>query len=278
VPCTSEVQYRHFDLLQFTADFFFFWVGWDWVHLLRRPLFGLLYQSRMIDDAECGAVGGMRIDRGNRSTRGKPAPAPLGPPQTPRGLTWGWTLQAEVGRQRLTAWAMARPLRRSNSEHWQQKAIFGTSSCKICPLKIPRQKRTGTWRMKYFYITIKPLLGLREVNLMNIKTGRNPWRYFCNNDILNQSACFTWTDHFVLVSSSISYYSNSTVNFECGRTICSVRVNTLSKWRNLIALSSCTVTHTKVKNFLKTEVPTQLGNVFTYTTSLFPEFHKNQLE
>jgi hypothetical protein len=33
------------------------WVTWDWVHLVRRPLFGLLYQSRMLDDDECGAVG-----------------------------------------------------------------------------------------------------------------------------------------------------------------------------------------------------------------------------
>jgi hypothetical protein len=33
---------------------------WHCVHLVRRPLIGLLYQPRMIDD-ECGAVGGMRI-------------------------------------------------------------------------------------------------------------------------------------------------------------------------------------------------------------------------
>jgi hypothetical protein len=36
--------------------FLFVGVGWDWVHLVRGPLFGLLYQFRMIDD-ECGAVG-----------------------------------------------------------------------------------------------------------------------------------------------------------------------------------------------------------------------------
>jgi hypothetical protein len=39
-----------------------------WVHLVRRPLFGLLYQSRMIDDDKCGVVDGMRISRGNRIT------------------------------------------------------------------------------------------------------------------------------------------------------------------------------------------------------------------
>jgi hypothetical protein len=30
----------------------------------------------MIDEGDCGAVGGMKIGRGNRSTRRKPAPAP----------------------------------------------------------------------------------------------------------------------------------------------------------------------------------------------------------
>jgi hypothetical protein len=53
--------------------------------LVRRPLIGLLYQPRLIDD-ECGAFGGMRIGRGNRSTRKKPAPVPLCPPQIPHDL------------------------------------------------------------------------------------------------------------------------------------------------------------------------------------------------
>jgi hypothetical protein len=43
----------------------------------------LLYQPRMIGDGECGEIGGMKIDRGNRGTRRKPAPAPLCPPQIP---------------------------------------------------------------------------------------------------------------------------------------------------------------------------------------------------
>jgi hypothetical protein len=37
----------------------------------------------MIDDGDCGATGGIKIGRGNRSTRRKPAPAPLCPPQIP---------------------------------------------------------------------------------------------------------------------------------------------------------------------------------------------------
>jgi hypothetical protein len=55
------------------------------------------------DDDECGAVSGMRIGRGNLSTRRKPAPVPLRPPQIPRDLTWARTRAAAVGSQRLTA-------------------------------------------------------------------------------------------------------------------------------------------------------------------------------
>jgi hypothetical protein len=54
------------------------------VHLVRLPLFGLLYQSRMMNDDEYGAVGGM-FGKGNRSTRRKPARMPLCPPQIPHG-------------------------------------------------------------------------------------------------------------------------------------------------------------------------------------------------
>jgi hypothetical protein len=54
-------------------------------------------------DGDYGAVGGMRIGRGNRSTRRKPAPVPLCPPQIPHDLTWDRTRAAAVGNQRLTA-------------------------------------------------------------------------------------------------------------------------------------------------------------------------------
>jgi hypothetical protein len=54
---------------------------------------GLLYQPRMIDD-DYGAFGGMRIGRGNRSARRKPAPVPLCPPQIPHDLTWDRTRAA----------------------------------------------------------------------------------------------------------------------------------------------------------------------------------------
>jgi lysozyme family protein len=49
----------------------------------------------------------MMIDRGNRSTRRKPAPVPLCPPQIPHAARTR-TRDATVGSQRLTAWATAR--------------------------------------------------------------------------------------------------------------------------------------------------------------------------
>jgi hypothetical protein len=39
-------------------------------------------------DGECGAVGGMRIGRENRSSQRQPAPVSLCPPQIPHDLTW----------------------------------------------------------------------------------------------------------------------------------------------------------------------------------------------
>jgi hypothetical protein len=55
-----------------------------------------------------GAVGGMRIGRVNRSTRRKPAPVPLCPPQIPHYPTWVRTRAAEVG----SRWLSARPCSR----------------------------------------------------------------------------------------------------------------------------------------------------------------------
>jgi hypothetical protein len=51
----------------------------------------------MIDDDEFGAVGGMRIGSGNRSTRIKPAPDPLCPPQIPHDLDWDRTRATSEG-------------------------------------------------------------------------------------------------------------------------------------------------------------------------------------
>jgi hypothetical protein len=91
------------------SRFFILLMGWDWVHLVLRPLFGLLSQPQMTDDDDdCGAISEMRICNGNRTTRRKPAPVLLCPPQISHDLSWVGTRASAVGRQRLTAWAMAR--------------------------------------------------------------------------------------------------------------------------------------------------------------------------
>jgi hypothetical protein len=60
----------------------------------------LLYQPRMMDDDECGAVGGLS-GMGNQSTWRKP------PPQIPHDLTRARIWAAAAGSRRLTAWAVA---------------------------------------------------------------------------------------------------------------------------------------------------------------------------
>jgi hypothetical protein len=110
-PATVIAVFKSPTRLLFVCDCSFLIVssvGWDWVHLVHRPLTGLLYQPRMIDD-ECGAVGGMRIGRGNWSTRRKPAPVSLSAPQIPYNLNWARTRPAAFGSRWLTAWAMERP-------------------------------------------------------------------------------------------------------------------------------------------------------------------------
>jgi hypothetical protein len=97
--------FSHGEIRHNITHFLFRGVGWDWVLLVRRPLIGLLYQPRMID--EYGAFDGMKIGRGNRSTRRKPAPLSLFSPQIPYYLTWDRTRAAAVGNWRLTSWSMA---------------------------------------------------------------------------------------------------------------------------------------------------------------------------
>jgi hypothetical protein len=83
-----------------------FLVGWNWVHLVLRPLLAYRTSARWSTrDGDCGAIGRMKNGWGNRSTQRKPAPMPVCPPQIPRDQT----RVAVVGSQRLTAWAMARP-------------------------------------------------------------------------------------------------------------------------------------------------------------------------
>jgi hypothetical protein len=68
----------------------------------------LLYQIRMMNDDEYGAIGGM-LDRGNRIIWIKPVPMPLCPPQIPHYLTGAWTRAAAVENRRLNAWTTVQP-------------------------------------------------------------------------------------------------------------------------------------------------------------------------
>jgi hypothetical protein len=132
-------------------------VGWDWVHLVRGPLIGLLYQPRMIDDDddddhdECGAVSGMRIGMGNPSTRRKPAQVLLRSPQLPHDLIWPRTRAAVVGSRRLTAWAIAR-LTSLCKDQWELKrwdSHYIRLHYRVCALKWATRRVLRTLKNKW---------------------------------------------------------------------------------------------------------------------------------
>jgi hypothetical protein len=75
--------------------------------LLLGPQNGLLYHPWRENDNECGAVSGMTIGKGNRSTRRKPAPVPLSPPQIPHDLTQAPTQAAVIRNLQLITWTKA---------------------------------------------------------------------------------------------------------------------------------------------------------------------------
>jgi hypothetical protein len=64
----------HVWFLTFQSSFFFFNLCGGTLGTAATT--GLLYQPQMIGDGDCGELGGMKIGRGNRSIRRKPAPAP----------------------------------------------------------------------------------------------------------------------------------------------------------------------------------------------------------
>jgi hypothetical protein len=105
-------------------------VWWGWAHLVHWQLFGLLYRPQMMHDDERGAVGGMRIGRGNGSTQRKPAPVPLCPSQIPHDLTWAQTWATTVGSWLLINWAMAWPcmeVKLTFSDQTEWSALCSTS-------------------------------------------------------------------------------------------------------------------------------------------------------
>jgi hypothetical protein len=66
---SSKDQHIHAGATQCGSLFIIILSGVRLSLLLLRPLTGLTYQPRMIGD--CGEIGGMKIGRGNQSTRNK---------------------------------------------------------------------------------------------------------------------------------------------------------------------------------------------------------------
>jgi hypothetical protein len=80
----------------------FFSISSQWGETWYAATTGQLYQPQMIYHGDCGAIGGKKIGRGNRSTRRKCTQAPLCSPQIPHDQTQARTKAIAVGSQRLT--------------------------------------------------------------------------------------------------------------------------------------------------------------------------------
>jgi hypothetical protein len=165
---------------------FFNWYNGGWVRL--GPL-GTAATNRPIVPAPGdydGEIGGM-IGRRNRSTRRKPVPVPLCPPQTAhaaRTRTWA----AAVGSQRLTAWATARPLsiesRRSVPVHNSHIYVYISSESDKTPHKY-EIKTSGDFKLKVRPPVISDsILNLRYIHHSNNKTDM-AWQEATHSDELH---------------------------------------------------------------------------------------------
>jgi hypothetical protein len=81
--------------------FLLFSVGWDLCPFRTAVTTVLLYQPQIIDYGNCGATGGIKTGRGNRSTRRKPVPALIWPPQIPHDQTQARIRATVVGNSDL---------------------------------------------------------------------------------------------------------------------------------------------------------------------------------
>jgi hypothetical protein len=79
---------RNVQITCFYFIIFYYWWGGT-KSLGTAATSGLLYKPQNIDEDDYGAIRGMKIGRGNRSTRRKPAPAPHYPPQIPHDQITG---------------------------------------------------------------------------------------------------------------------------------------------------------------------------------------------
>jgi hypothetical protein len=98
------------------------------------------------------------IDRGKTEVLGEnPIPVPLCPPQIPHGPTLDRTRASAARGRRLTAWAMARPLKRVKQQFWSLSSyVFSFSFTKILPKTAPVVGKPLTNAQNYYirYVTV----------------------------------------------------------------------------------------------------------------------------
>jgi hypothetical protein len=181
--CRSTFLNSENDWLAEELFFFFNWCSRGWNQL--GPVGTAATNMPIVPapgDYDDGEIGGIMIGSGNRSTRRKPAPVPLCPPQNPHAVRTR-TRAAAVGSQRLTAWATERPLA---GEH---KLYEPTPTLTVSPVlaswRVISWFTIQPWTHKH-YVPPKRLwtsIGLQSIiyhhrfeNLKEVKRCKNRWK------------------------------------------------------------------------------------------------------
>jgi hypothetical protein len=134
-----------------------FLVGWDWVHLVLRSLLVYCTNPQMIDDGDCGAIGGMTIGRGNRSIREKTFPSATLSTTNPTWADPGSNSGRRGGKP-----AMARPTHKHDF-HWSEgNKIFSESKYFVQTMLVSGHRQSNH-------------LGKVPKSWLTIKL--TPWRY-----------------------------------------------------------------------------------------------------
>jgi hypothetical protein len=160
VRCFRNLRYSSSDI-----TFFFCFSGWGETESTCYVGHCWPIVPTQMTDGDYGAVGGMRIGRGNRSTRRKPAPVLLCPPQIPHDL--GLNPGRRGGKPAITARAVTRPLawlasisclhRLDFNRMWYGKFVLKILVSQTCESAITANRRKWNFSNMQFWSLIHRL-------------------------------------------------------------------------------------------------------------------------
>jgi hypothetical protein len=99
----------------------------------------------MIDEDDCGAIGGMKIGRGDRSTWREPAPATLCPPQIPHDQVRAQTPGRHGGKPATNRLSLMKNVKIGSKKNVNTK-IFSTQKHEHVSAKVSLLYHKTNWK------------------------------------------------------------------------------------------------------------------------------------